>query len=201
MKKRLLGVALLAVCAGFVRVAAAEDKKPAEMSAQEKAMMDAWMKYSTPGDVHKKMAAAEGKYSVKVQQWMAPGQPPQESEGTAEFKMILGGRYLTQTVSGTMMGMPFNGFGISGYDNSTRKTSSTWADNFGTGMLIMNGGIDADGAITETGSMFDPMSGKQVSIKGRTTMADADHMRYEMWSAGPDGKIFKNMDIAYTRQK
>jgi hypothetical protein len=182
-------------------VASADDKKPAEMSAQEKAMMEAWVKYATPGEVHKKMAAAEGRYSVKVTQWMAPGAPPAESEGTAEFKMILGGRYLTQTVSGTMMGQPFSGFGMSGYDNSTKRTQSAWADTFGTGLLLMSGAPEADGSITETGTMQDFMTGKPVSMKARTSMPDVDHMRYEMWMTGPEGKMFKNLDIAYSRVK
>ena len=201
MNRRFATVLALAICALFARFSAADDKKPAEPSAQEKAMMEAWTKYATPGDAHKKMAASEGSWTAKVTQWMAPGAPPAESTATAEFKMILGGRYLTQTFSGSMMGQTFNGFGVSGYDNAKKATQTAWMDTFGTGMLLMTGNWDADGSLTETGSMDDFMTGKPMTFKGRMHMSDNDHMHYEMWMSGPDGKLFKDLDIVYTRKK
>jgi Protein of unknown function (DUF1579) len=201
MKKRLFSIAVLAACACLARVSGADDKKPAAPSAEEKAMMEAWVKYATPGDAHKKMAALEGSWTAKVSQWMAPGAPAAESTATAEFKMILGGRYLSQSFSGTMMGQPFHGFGISGFDNAKKVTQTVWMDTFGTGMLQMTGSWDAAGALTETGSMDDFMTGKPMSFKAQMHMADNDHIHYEMWMSGPDGKMFKDLDIAYTRQK
>lgn len=202
MRKPLFSIALLAACAFLARVSNAEDKKPAAPpSADEKAMMEAWMKYATPGEVHKKMAAMEGSWTAKVTNWMAPGAPAAESTATAEFKMLLGGRYLSQSVSGTMMGQPFNGYGITGYDNAKKATQTVWMDTMGTGMLIMTGNWGADGALTETGNMDDFMTGKSMAFKGVTHMPDNDHMHYEMWGSAPDGKMFKSLDIAYTRQK
>ena len=200
--KKLIGFAaalalLAAVCAG-----ADEKQRAKEPSADEKAMMDAWMKYATPGDVHKKMAGMEGTWTTKVREWMAPGAPPQESEGTAEFKMLLGGRYLQQSFHGSMMGQSFDGMGISGYDNAKKATRSVWVDSAGTGMMMMTGGWDADGkTLTETGTMDDFMTGKPMQVKGQMHMGDADHFSYEMWMSGPDGNMFKTVEIAYTRKK
>ncbi len=202
MNRRFLTVLGLALCASFARFSAADDKKPAApASGDDKAMMEAWAKYATPGDAHKKMAGNEGSWTAKVSQWMAPGAPASESMATAEFKMILGGRYLTQSFSGSMMGQPFNGFGVSGYDNAKKTTQTVWMDTFGTGMLVMTGGWDADGSLTETGNMDDFMTGKPTPMKGRMSMIDGDHMRYEMWMGGPDGKMFKDLEIVYTRKK
>jgi len=202
MRKPLYLIAILAACAGLAGISKADDTKPAAPSAaDQKAMMDAWMKYATPGEMHKKMAAMEGSWTVKVSQWMAPGAPAEESTGTAEFKMILGGRYLSQTFAGTMMGQPFNGFGVSGYDNAKKATQSVWMDTVGTGILEMAGTWSADGTLTETGSMDDFMTGKPMSFKAVTHMTDNDHMHFEMWGSAPDGKMFKNLEIAYTRSK
>jgi len=202
MRKPLYLIAILAACASIAGISTADDKPPAAPSAaDQKAMMDAWMKYATPGEMHKKMAAMEGSWAVKVSQWMAPGAPAEESTGTAEFKMILGGRYLSQTFAGTMMGQPFNGFGVSGYDNAKKATQSVWMDTVGTGILEMAGTWSADGTLTETGSMDDFMTGKPMSFKAVTHMTDNDHMHFEMWGSAPDGKMFKNLEIAYTRSK
>ncbi len=201
MRKKLFSIGVLAFCALLAPGSRAEDKKPAADPSQDKAMMEAWMKYATPGETHKKMAANEGSWTAKVTQWMAAGTPPSESEATAEFKMILGGRYMTQTFAGSMMGQPFNGYGVSGFDNAKKTTQTVWMDTFGTGMLVLSGTWDADGALTETGTMDDFTTGKPMTIKAKMQMADNDHMHYEMWMPGQDGKMFKDLDIVYTRKK
>ena len=192
---------VLAVLALGVLAASADDKKPAADPSQDKAMMEAWMKFATPGEAHKKMAALEGSWDAKVKQWMAPGAPPSESAATADFKVILGGRYMTQSFSGSMMGQPFSGYGVSGYDNFKKVTQTVWMDTFGTAMLVMTGGWDASGALTETGAMDDFMTGKPMTVKGSMRVADNDHMTYEMWMSGPDGKMYKDLEINYTRKK
>jgi hypothetical protein len=200
--KKLIGIAALLAMAAAVCARADDKQKARQPSAEEKAMMEAWMKYSTPGEVHKKMASLEGTWTTKVREWMAPGAPPQESDGTAEFKMLLGGRYLQQSFQGSMMGQPFNGMGISGYDNAKKTTQSVWVDSAGTGMMTLSGSWDAEGkTLTETGSMDDFMTGKPMQIKGQMHMGDNDHFIYEMWMSGPDGKMFKTLDIGYTRKK
>jgi hypothetical protein len=202
MRKPLYLVAILAASASLAGLSSAEDKKPAAPPAvDEKAMMEAWAKYATPGETHKKMATMEGSWTAKVSQWMAPDTTPAESTGTADFKMILGGRYLTQSISSTMMGQPFNGFGITAYDNAKKTTQTSWVDTMGTGMLLMAGSFGADGSLTETGTVDDFMSGKPMSVKGVMHMADNDHMIFEMWGSGPDGKMFKNLEVDYTRKK
>jgi hypothetical protein len=202
MRKPLYLIAILAACASLAGASNADDTKPATPSAaDQKAMMDAWMNYATPGEMHKKMASMEGSWVVKVSQWMAPNTSPAESTGTAEFKMILGGRYLSQSFSGTMMGQPFNGFGVTGYDNAKKASQSVWMDTVGTGILVMAGNWSEDGTLTETGTMDDFMSGKPMTFKGVTHMTDNDHMHFEMWNSAPDGKMFKSLEIAYTRTK
>ena len=202
MRGPLFRVALLTAGVFLARAANADEKKPAAPSAaDQKAMMEAWMKYATPGEMHKKMASMEGSWTAKVTQWMTPDTPPAESTGTADFKMTLGGRYLTQSISATMMGQPFNGFGISAFDNAKKTTTTAWVDTMGTGMLVMTGSFGADGSLTETGTMDDFMTGKPMSFKGVMHMADNDHMTYEMWGPAPDGKMFKSLVVDYTRKK
>jgi len=100
-----------------------------------------------------------------------------------------------------MMGQPFNGFGVSGYDNAKKVSQSVWMDTVGTGILVMTGTWSEDGTLTETGTMDDFMTGKPMTFKGVTHMTDNDHMHFEMWNSAPDGKMFKSLDIAYARKK
>ena len=72
-----LALALLVVFVAFSATAQQQ-----EMSAQEKAMMEAWMKSMTPGPAHKTLDGMVGTWDTKVKSWMNPTTPPMESTGT-----------------------------------------------------------------------------------------------------------------------
>jgi hypothetical protein len=176
-------------------------EKPKEMSAEEKAMMEAWQKAMTPGDAHKKLDAFIGTWNTTVKSWMAPGAPPMESTGTSENRWVLGNRYVEQRFNGSFMGMPFEGLGYTGYDNVKKQYFGTWMDNMSTGMMVSTG-KGADGkTYTFTGTMADPMTGKDSVMDEKITVISADQHLMEMFGPGPDGKNFKMMEIVYTRKK
>jgi hypothetical protein len=49
--------------------------------------------------------------------------------------------------------------------------------------------------------MPDPMTGKSADMKEKISIVDNDHHVFEMWTPGPDGKMFKMMEINYSRKK
>jgi len=56
-----------------------------------------------------------------------------------------------------MMGMPFEGIGINGYDNLKKKFVSTWIDNMGTMIVMSTGTFDpATKTFTYMGEMDNP---------------------------------------------
>jgi hypothetical protein len=162
--------------------------------------MEAMQKAATPGDEHKKLEPLVGTFDAKVQMWMAPGQPPQESTGTSETTWVLGGRFLETKYQGTFMGQPFSGIGYTGYDNVTKKYIGTWMDTMSTGMMSSSGNMSGK-SMKMTASMSDPMTGKVSHSTETFTITDNDHNKMEMWDKGPDGKPVKIMEINYTRKK
>jgi hypothetical protein len=199
MRSRILAATVLV--AVTATLAFADDPKP-KSAAQQQAEMDAMMKAATPGDAHKKLTPMAGSWTADVKMWMAPGAPPAAGGGTAENTWALDGRWLEQRFTGNFMGMPFTGVGYTGYDNIKKKYVGTWMDTMTTSMMISDGKADADGkSITFSSTMDDPMTGKTSPVKEKVTVVDADHHTLEMWGAGPDGKMFKMMEIAYTRKK
>ena len=179
----------------------AGSKAPPQMSAAEQEMMQKYMKAATPGPEHQKLAKLAGKWKLQFTSWMAPGAPPQKSDGTAEFKTVLGGRYVQQEVKGDMGGQPFEGMGIMGFDNVTKERFATWTDSMSTGLMVMRGKCPTDAKkCTTKGHMSDAIAGKEVAYSETTTMTDDDHFTFELRGPGPDGKQFKMMEIVYTRQ-
>lgn len=158
------------------------------------------MEMMMPGEGHAKMKALEGTWDALIKNSMDPSGAT-ESKGTTTAKWIMDGRYLVEEHSAEMMGMPFKGMGISGYDNATKKYFNVWIDNMGTGVMNSTGSVDASGKVfTYEGESFDPMQGKNVKMRMITKIIDDKKHTFEMFAPGPDGKEAKILEITYTKK-
>jgi hypothetical protein len=197
---------LLALCAAaFLAAGPARANEPAAGMPDE-AAMQAMMKATTPGAQHKVLDAIVGNWDYTITFKMAPDAPEQTSTGTSRNEWILDGRYVQQTVEGTMdmngKPTPFKGLGFIGHDNVKGKYVSTWMDSMTTGIMISEGTHDAaTKSITETGSFYCPMRNKQVTMESVLTLTDADHFTYASYDTTDAGAKFKAMEIKYTRKK
>ena len=164
-------------------------------------MMKNWQDYMTPGEMHKMMAKWEGTWDGDVSMWM-PGSPEQKSKSTAVNKMIMNGLYQESTHSGNMMGSPFNGKSIVGYDNHMKQFVSTWIDNMGSGIMIMKGTYDSTTkTITFKGSMLDPMTKMECNLRETFKIVDDNTQEMEMFGPDPKtGQEMKTMHITYKRK-
>lgn len=197
-----LGAMVYGLAVGSAVVA--QDKKPAAGgSAEMDAMMAAMAKWMAPHEQHKNLEKMAGKWDASIKMWMDPAQPPTESKGVSVNTMILGGRYLEQQVTSEMMGMPYEGRGLTGYDNFRGIYFGTWIDNMGTGMMYSTGTSDSTGSTyTMTGKEDDPMTGeKDKPFREVMKWADANTMTFEMYSTIPGKGEVRVMEITYTRAK
>ena len=169
------------------------------MDAASQAMMESWQAYASPSDNHIVLDPLVGTWSHVVKWWMMPDSQPETSNGTSETKWVMGGRYLRHTATGTSMGQPFEGMGLTGFDNGRQTYQTIWMDNMGTGMMIGEGTYDPNKkTLTDHGSFTDPMMGQR-SYRGVVTFIDDDHHSYEMYGTDKNGKEFRMMEIMYTR--
>ena len=109
MKTRVITVSLLAVAlmAWSVMPALAQDSDTMDPEMAE--MMAKWEAIKTPGPQHAMLAKMVGTWDAVAKFWFDPSQPPSEINGTSEFKMIMGGRYLQQNLTADWMGQPMQG--------------------------------------------------------------------------------------------
>jgi hypothetical protein len=100
------------------------------------------------------------------------------------------------------MDQRFSGKGYTGYDLYKKQYVSTWMDTMGTMIMTATGTADASGKkVTMTGQVDDFMTGKKMDFKQTATVIDPDHNMFELWMPGPDGKMFKTLEIHYMRKK
>ena len=201
LKGWTVAFASTALLASLVLAQTGSQQKPPEMTPQQKAEMEAMMKAGTPGAQHQALAATAGTYDMKIRTWHAPNAPAGEDKGTATRTMILGGRVMAEEVSASMMGGPFNGHGMMGYDNVTGKYWSTWNDSMSTGLMVSSGTCDPTGkSCTFTGSWNDPIKKTPIKARMTTKWTSPTTEVFEMYGPGKDGKEMKMMEITYTKK-
>ena len=196
LKQIILTCLCLVVTVSFAMAKQKEQEK--QMDPQ--AMMEVYKKLATPGEPHKQLVSLAGSWSTKTKEWMEPNKPPMESTGACEEKLLLDGRFLQQECTGEMMGKPFAGIGVIGYDNYTKKYISTWMDSMGTGIFVMEGTGSADGkTVTLKGSHQDPIEGN-MKHHAVWKVVDANTQVFELYGSGKHMKDMKMMEITYTRK-
>jgi hypothetical protein len=178
-----------------------EEGAPPAMSEEDMKEMEAMMKAGTPGDPHKQFAEMSGEWAVTGKSFMGPGKPAIEFTGTAKNKMLFDGRYQVQEFDSAFMGMPFQGLGITGYDNMTKEYVSIWIDSMSTAVMVSRGKVDASGRPTFVGEFVDGMGRTQV-MRMTEKLVDKDTMNFEAWNKSPKfPEEFKCMEMTYKRKK
>lgn len=165
----------------------------APSEADMKAMMDQMMALAPE---HAYLKQYLGTWTTETS-W-TEGDVEHKSAGTATFTEVYGGRYVKSEMQGEMMGAPFTGSMLIGYNKNQKKFEGTWIDSWSTQVFMFTGTADSTGkVITTSGMMDDPMSGQSMMSKQVTTFK-GDVMTFEMYGTH-DGKEMKMMTITYTK--
>lgn len=188
----LLSLLLLAVAPALAQEAPA-------MSPEQQAAMEAFVKAGTPGPQHARLAGKAGNYRMEILSWQDPSGEPSVDTGVALRRMVLGGRVMLETTEAQMGGQPFQGMGLSGFDNVSGKYWATWNDSMGTGLMVAQGDCSDTDECTFTGRWNDPITQGEIVARMTSRWPNPDTEIFEMFGPGPDGKEVKMMQITYTR--
>jgi hypothetical protein len=154
-----------------------------------------------PGPGHQALNALEGNWKAEVKCWMEPGGSPEVSQGTAKASWKFNGRFLEEEFHGQMMGKPFTGRTLLGFDNTKQTFNSVWVSDMQTSMFTSEGkGDNANKVITLEGKSTCPATGqKDIPMKTVLRVISPDRHVLEMFD-GSKGENVKTMEITYTRQ-
>jgi uncharacterized protein DUF1579 len=157
----------------------------------------------TPGPEHEVLKRDVGTWDATVEMLMlppgAPAMPP--STGTETNTLGPGGLWVISDFKSTMMGAPFQGHGVNGWDPIKKKYVGTWVDNMSTGVYVAESTYDP-AAKSMTGWIDGPgPDGKPTRTKTVTQLKDDDTRVFTMYGPGPDGKEAPTMRITYKRRK
>ena len=194
-KLYLLGICVVLICSTGPLAKGEQSEQD-----QEK-MMEAYMMMMTVTQNHTYLKERfVGDWDVHTTAWMEPGAEPEKAQNASHAELILGGRFLKVDFKGQMMGEPFEGLQIIGFDNLKQKFITFWIDSSSTAFFLTEG--TKEGMVTtETGEWPDPMTGGTTKVKMITTSVSVDEFVFEMFMTGPDGMEFKSMENRSVRKK
>jgi hypothetical protein len=157
-------------------------------------------KLATPGEHHQRLNALTGKWKLAVQWRTAPDAAWTGSKGVAEYRWILGGRFLLEEFKFDMGGQPLEWVGIYGYDNFQKKYTAVWVDNMGTNTEYAEGKYDSAGKVfSYTGEQDDPPTGGKRKFRWVITIESKNKVRFDSYDQDAKGKDFKNTEVVATR--
>jgi len=201
MAGKLAGTVLTVIAVLLATLTLAQEgHEPPQMTPEQMAEMEAYMKAGTPGAPHKTLASSVGSYDLEIKSWQEAGGPAMEQSGTAVRTMALEGRVLIEELESSMMGMPFTGQSMMGYDNVSEKYWSTWTDSMSTGLMVSHGTCDAENVCKLTGSWNDPIRKAPVTMRMITRWTSPTTQVFEMYGPGKDGKEMKMMEMTYKKK-
>jgi hypothetical protein len=97
-----------------------------------------------------------------------------------------------------MMGSPFTGVGVTGYNNITKEYESIWYDNMGTGIMKSVGHAEGDVVVMHS-EYVDPMTHKSMDVKTVSKMVNKDEQTFTWYNVDGETEV-KAFEITYTRK-
>lgn len=149
-----------------------------------------------PDFAHQALENFVGNWKAEVACWMDASAPPTISHGTSTVGWILNQHFIQEDFHGEMMGSPFTGRLLMGYDTSKQRFVSVWVDSFNTSMTTSEGTAGTGNlVITMEGRADCPATGrKDVPMRQVFRMLSKDKHTLEMFNDGQ-----RSMEITYTR--
>jgi hypothetical protein len=147
--------------------------KPAELLPQQKVLEG---------------LVGQWKFKMHVPQ-QDPNAPAQDIEGTAEGKLIMGGRFVAISHQGMTNGTKLEGLNTIGFDNVINRYVSSWVDNATNGIIHFVGTYDATKKqLTMEAHYSDPVSRRLTIARTVTTFVDAKTWTYEEFISHAKGE-------------
>ena len=195
LNRLLCAIALVAVTAVITARVSSQDTPGTTDDAPP------WLRYTEPGPQHDVLEHFAGKWDQKIRYWDAPGAEPETAASRCDYRWIYGGRYLVGKLSGFILGDSFEGLDVLGYDVYRGEFQLFWIDNQSTGFMLARGSYDETKRELVFKGTLDDVAHNHRDMPFRTVhrFSGSDEMVAEMYVPGPDGTMYKRLEIRSTR--
>ncbi len=150
-----------------------------------------------PTREHQLLKEHAGTWKVACKLYMEPGQPPMEATARETIEMV-GEFWTISKYECDMMGMPFVGRAMMGYEPHANRFVSTWVDCMSPVLFHFTGKEKGDTIVME-GEAFSCMTQSVLRHRITEKHISKNERIFEMFATMPDGKEIKMMTNHYRR--
>ncbi len=157
-----------------------------------------------PSEAHEKLEALEGEWTIRIQYRRKTDTNPERAVGKAQFRWILGKRFLEQTLQGSGRASSYTGQGIIGYDNVAETYVCTWVDTMNSGITHGKGQLmERDGQLIWQflTTATDPATGEAKQYETFFRVLDENSLQYILYDTQAEtGERVALINIGYRRE-
>ncbi len=175
---------------------------PLYLSAQpEKATLtEAISADETLSVAHRFMAVYEGTWTEEASLFTTEGAEPEKFILTTVINMVMSGRFLQCTRTGTLHAAPFEGLTTIGYDKDSGLFTLCLISTESTATRIFEGRWKEPGTSIVLQSHQDARGNNNVTARMTITFEDKDNFRIETFETDDKGAFYKNREYHFSRQ-
>lgn len=201
-------LAVLVLTGGISSRGYAEEKlkaAPMRVEMLDDAVMEKLEKAAESSQQHQLLSTLEGTWYYEVLYWAKEGADPQTSSGTFRNEMILNGRFLHGKTSLILnvggQNIPYEGWGMLGYDAAEKAFTSVWADSMHTGIITGSGQYNEKlKTIEEKGFFTHPLIAGKLAYRSDLQFIDDQTYKRTFFITGKSGKEFKVLEINFEKR-
>jgi hypothetical protein len=189
------------ICLGAMMLVIATAAATNQVVSQTGGGEDPWLKYSVPDENHEVLDRLIGTWSQQATLWKEPGAEPASAEATAEYRWILGGRFVVGEWVAYEPGRVFHAKDIVGYDRFRGQYNSLWVDNTSTAFTTASGRYDKRENTLILEGVQDEVerNARDQPFRMVYRFTGPDAMTIEVYRTAVSGKLFKSAEVHATR--
>ncbi len=154
-----------------------------------------------PGQEHLLLERDVGVWDATIQVAVEPGAPPEITNGVETNTLAAGGLWLISEFKTRLLGQPFEGRGILGYDLTKRKYVRIWVDSTQPYFWPAEGDYDPETDTLTLWMAATDTEGETVRWRAETVWKDQDTRTFTMYLPGGEATEAAAMKIIYKRRK
>ena len=156
---------------------------------------------SLPGPEQAALAKLAGEYDRTIKFLGPAGGGMPSFSGTAKISVVLGGRFLLEESTDTVMGQKVEGLRLYGYNNATKQYEMARMYTMSPAITTLSGTSSDDGKTIDYSGSTDNAGASKSPLHAKLRIVSDDEFEVTMSTTGEGGKDAPFQSTTYRRKK
>ncbi|OIN85547.1 MAG: hypothetical protein AUJ12_09030 [Alphaproteobacteria bacterium CG1_02_46_17] len=164
------------------------------------------LQYGESTEQRQMLTSLVGEWDYDLKYWTNKNSEPQFSTGSVVNEMILGDRFLSSKTSVILniggQSIPYEGWGVLGYDTTKNAYTSVWVDTLSTGTTVGIGQYNKKtNTLEEKGRFTFPLLKNEQEYRSELELTNDETHKKSIFISDNSGKEFKVLELEFRRKR